>query len=132
MSRFLAHVGLLTYVLAAAAALLWWVPNFLVVNANVAAELSWRYLAGSGIPLALLLVTIAARQSVSPTFRLVPLLVGIVAILVWMLCIKSFHYPPQANFFCAVHVAICGLFGLINLIGYRRQVKESERSRIRT
>lgn len=131
MSRFLAHVGLLTYVLAAIAALFWWVPNFLIVNASVAAEWSWRYLAGSGIPLALLLVTIAARQSLSPSFRLILLLQGIAAILLWMLCIKSFNYPPQANFFCALHVSFCGLFGLLNLIGYRRHVKELERSRIR-
>jgi MFS family permease len=131
MSRILAHVGLLAYVLAAMAALLIWVPNFFVENTQIAAEWSWRYVAASGIPLGLLLVTIAARQSVAPTFKLLLLFEGLAAILVWMLCLKAFHYPPQANFFCSLHVGLCALFGAMNLIGYRREMNQIIRSRIR-
>lgn len=131
MSRVLAHVGLLVYALAALAALLIWVPNFVVLNSQMPAEWSWRYLAGSGIPLGLLLVTIAARQSVAPTFKLLLMFEGLAAILVWMLCLKAFHYPPQANFFCALHVVICVVFSVLNLIGYRREMALIMRSRIR-
>ena len=44
--------------LAALAALLLWLPNFVMVNLQLPAEWSWRYVAGSGVPLGLLLVTI--------------------------------------------------------------------------
>ena len=131
MSRILAHLGLLTYVLAALAALLLWLPNFVMVNLQLPAEWSWRYVAGSGVPLGLLLVTIAARQSIAPTFRLLLLFEGMAAILVGLLCLKAFHYPPQANFFCSLHVGICTLFGLLNLIGYRREMNQITRARIR-
>ncbi|WP_029891376.1 hypothetical protein [Polycyclovorans algicola] len=131
MNRILAQAGLLTYVLAAIAVLLVWIPNFVVVNAQIAAEWSWRYVAASGIPLGLLLTIIAARQSVSPSFKLLLLLEGLAAILVWMFCLKSFNYPPQANFFCALHVGLCVVFGAVNLMGYRRDVKQIDRARLR-
>lgn len=129
MSRVLANFGLVGYVLLAAAALLWWVPNFMLVNTEYVPELSWRYLTASGVPYALLLATVAARQSVTSRFRMSLLMQVVAAGLLLMLALKVFYYPPQANFFCALHLSACGVLTLLNYIGYRRELERLARAR---
>ena len=68
MSRLLSSLGLLSYVLLAALALLWWAPNFFAVNLHRWPDLDYRYVAATGVPYALLLISVAARQSLMPRF----------------------------------------------------------------
>lgn len=128
MSRVLANIGLLIYVLIAAVALLWWAPNFFVVNLHLYPEASYRYIAASGIPMGLLMMTIAARQSLLPRFRLGLMLEAFAAGLMLILGLYSFYYDIQSVFFCAMHVFICAFFSLLNYYGYRRELTQLDRA----
>ncbi|HEX4871690.1 MAG TPA: hypothetical protein VFV27_05185 [Nevskiaceae bacterium] len=123
MNRVLAHTGLLLYVLLAAAALLWWAPNFFAANLHAPPALNYRYLAGSGIPLGLLVMSVAARQSILPRFSLKMLMQVAIAGLLLLLGLMTFQFLAQSVFFCAMHLFVC-LGGLLwNLYGYHRELK---------
>jgi hypothetical protein len=122
MSRLLSSLGLLSYVVLAAAALLWWAPHFFAANLHLWPELNYRYVAATGIPLALLLISVAARQSLMPRFSVVLVLEVVLAGLALFLGIVSFQYLPQAVFFCALHLGICALALVWNLVRYRREL----------
>lgn len=127
MSRFLANLGLLIYVLMSAAALLWWMPNFFIVNLDHLPQLTYRYWTASGLPFGLLMMTLAGRQSVLPHFRLgLTIEVALAGLFLW-LGLYTFYFPAQANFFCAVHLGICAAFSLLNYYGYRREMTQLER-----
>lgn len=127
MSAILANIGLLLYVLMAAGVMLWWMPNYFIVNMELLPQISYRYITATGIPFALLLMTVAGRQSVLPRFRLGLMLEVFVAALFLWLGLYSFYYPPQANFFCAVHLGICFAYSLLNYYGYRRELTKLDR-----
>lgn len=122
MSRFLQSLGLALYVLMAAVALFWWAPHFFAANLHLMPRLDYRYLAATGIPFALLLITVVARQSLMPRFSLMLLLQSLGAALALMLGLISFYYLQQGVFFCALHLAICGLGFVFNLARYRREL----------
>lgn len=123
MSRFLSSLGLVSYVLLAAAALLWWAPHFFAANQHLWPELDYRYVAATGIPFALLLMTVAARQSLMPRFSLVLVLQVVLAGIAGLLGLLSFQFLPQAVFFCALHLGLCAVALLWNLNGYRRELQ---------
>ena len=128
MSRFLANLGLLGYIVISAAALLWWAPNFFISNLDRLPELSYRYVTATGVPFGLFLMTVAARQSLLPRFRLGLMLEVFAATLLLSLALYSFYYPPQANFFCAAHLLICGAFTVVNYYTYRRDLQKLDRA----
>lgn len=126
MSRILANIGLVLYVLLAGVAL-WWSLNFFFANIEIRPQFSYRYLAGTGIPFALLLMTVAGRQAVLPRFRLGLVLEVFAAALFLWLGLYSYYFLPQSNFFCAVHLGICLIFALLNYYGYRRELADLDR-----
>lgn len=123
MSRPLAYLGLSVYVVLAGAVFLWWVPNFFAANLHYPPEWSWRYATATGLPFGALLAVLAAHQSVLPYFRFSLMLQAITGYVLLLLAFKAFYYPPQANFFCALHLGVCGLFTFINYFGYRREME---------
>lgn len=123
MSRVLSNIGLIAYVLLAAAALLWWAPHFFASNLHMWPELNYRYVSATGIPFSLLLMTVAARQSLMPRFSLTLVLQAVLAGLALMLGLLSFQFLPQAVFFCALHLGICALALAWNLNAYRRELQ---------
>jgi hypothetical protein len=123
MSRYLSQLGLATYVLFAAVSLLWWAPHFFAANTHLMPHLDYRYVAATGIPFGLLLVMVAARQSLMPRFSLVLLLWAIFAGLALMLAVVSFYYLKQAVFFCALHLAISGIGFFWHMTRYRRELE---------
>lgn len=127
MSRFLQSLGLALYVLVAMGALLWWAPHFFAANLHLLPKFDYRYIAATGIPLALLLMSVAARQSLMPRFSLVLVLIVVAAALTLMLGFLSFDYLKQSVFFCAIHLAICGLGLLMNLTRYRAELTAWEK-----
>lgn len=127
MSRFLQSLGLASYVLLAIGALLWWAPHFFAANLHLLPKLDYRYMAATGIPLALLLISAAARQSLMARFSLVLVLMVVVAALSLMLGFLSFDYLKQGVFFCALHLAICALGLLFNLSRYRKELAAWEK-----
>jgi len=122
MSRLLSSLGLLSYVLLAALALLWWAPNFFAVNLHRWPDLDYRYVAATGVPYALLLISVAARQSLMPRFSVLLVFQVVLAGLALFLGIIAFDYLPQAVFFCAMHLLLCAASLLWNLVQYRREL----------
>jgi hypothetical protein len=123
MSRFLSNLGLVAYVLVAALALLWWAPHFFAANLHMWPELNYRYVAATGIPFSLLLMSVAARQSLMPRFSLTLILQAVLAGLALLLGLLSFQFLLQAVFFCALHLGICALALAWNLNTYRRELQ---------
>ena len=127
MTRFLSNLGLSAYVLVAVLALLWWAPHFFAVNLHMLPQLNYRYAAASGIPFALLLITIAARQSLMPRFSLALVIQALAAALALMLGLISFNFLRQGVFFCAAHLAICFICLLTNLTRDRQELQAWEK-----
>lgn len=123
MTKFLSNLGLLLYIVLGAAALLWWAPNFFAVNLHAWPPLNYRYFAATGIPLAMLAITVAARQSVTPRFSLLFAAQVLLASLLLLFGILSFNYLPQSVFFCASHLAVCAVLVLWNGFRYRRELQ---------
>jgi hypothetical protein len=129
MSRFLSQIGLLLYILLAAAALIWWAPNFFSVNVSIWPQANYRYITATGIPLGMLLVTVAARQSIMQRFSVNMLVQVLLASLAFQLGIMTFQFLPQSVFFCAVHLAVCAVTIPWNLFKYRRDLQAYEKRR---
>ncbi len=127
MNRVLAVLMIIGYVVLCALLMFWWAPNFFLINTHLLPQLNYRYVAATGIPLGMLLMTLAARQSLIERFSFFLLLQGFVAALLLYRGPLSFYFPPQANFFCAAHLAVCGAGLLWNFFAYRRQVKVYEK-----
>ena len=129
MSRLVGSIVVIGYILACFGTFALWLPNFLAVNITLQPEASWRYLAGSGIPFGMLLVTVIARQSLKGFFSPIMLFQVLFAGSMLYAGLYAFYFPLQANFFCAVHLAICaGGIGW-NLYRHRRELQFWERSR---
>ena len=129
MSRFLSYAGLLVYVVIAALALFWWMPHFFAANLHTLPQLNYRYVAATGVPLALFLATVVARQSLQPRFSLILVLQVVLSSLALWLGIYTFDYTPQSVTFCALHLALSAVFFLWNINRYRRELLEAARRR---
>lgn len=129
MNRILSSLGLMLYILAAAAALVWWAPHFFSVNLHSWPQLNYRYIAASGIPFGLMLISVASRQSLMPQFSVYMLLQVGAAWLFLTLGIMAFNYLPQSVFFCAAHLFVCAVFTVWNFYCYRRDKIALQRRR---
>lgn len=129
MIKILSSTGLAAYVLLAALALLWWSPHFFAANLHLLPQLNYRYVAATGLPFGVMLMIVAARQSLMPRFSLVLVLEVVLAGVALFLGLLSFQYLPQSVFFCAAHLAICGVASVFNLYGYRRDLAAWQKRR---
>lgn len=129
MTRILASLGLAAYVVAAAIALFWWAPHFFSVNLHIWPQANYRYAAATGIPFALLLIAVAARQSLLPRYSVSLLLQVLSAGLFLLLGLLSFGFLPQSVFFCAAHLALCAVFVAWDLFRYRAELHRFEQRR---
>lgn len=129
MNRLISNVGLAGYVLLAAILLFWWAPHFFLANLQIAPQGNYRYIGATGIPMALLAVVIAARQSLLPRFSLVLTLELLAAAVLMYLGIISFNFLPQSVFFFAAHLGVCGLFVAVNAFRYRQEIAQWEKRR---
>jgi len=121
MTQWFARLSLFIYALVCLAAFAWWAPNFFSANPNFKPQWDLYYIAGSGVPYGLLVLSIVALQSILKNFSFLLALEFILSsLLVW--CVnQSFYYPPQAAFFCPVLVWFCLALVLVNLFMYQRE-----------
>lgn len=123
------YTGLLVYFLGAVTAFVWWAPQFFTVNTHLPIELTYRYTTASAVPMGIFLISVVARQALMPRFSLV--LVNQVLLtggFLWC-ALYAFYYPPQANFFAAMHLLAVVVFTLWNFYQYRRTLMLIERYR---
>lgn len=123
MGLFFSRFGVACYALLCAIVLAWWLPHFFAANLALVPQADYRYLAASGLPFGLFLLTAVARQALWPSLRWFVLLQVFLASITLYACKLSFYYAPQATFFCPLHVWFCGAFLLMNLYQYRRELK---------
>lgn len=129
MSRLIGSIVVIGYILACFGAFAIWLPNFLAVNITLAPEFSWRYLAATGVPFGMLLVTVIARQSLKGFFSPIMLFQVLFAGALLYAGLYAFYFPLQANFFCAAHLALCVAGFAWNLYRHRKELALWERSR---
>jgi hypothetical protein len=101
---------MLAYFAGAAWLLLCWMPKFFELNAGTDAHSGFRFIAASGLPLALLLLAAAFRQANRAKLALGTLIeVGVaVWLLVWALSMLYEARPSTVLSFA--HVGLCVLF----------------------
>lgn len=129
MSRLIGSIVVIGYVLTCFGVFALWLPNFLGINIATMPEASWRYVAATGVPFGLLLVTVIARQSLKGFFSPVMLFQVLFAGSLLYAGLFAFYFPLQANFFCASHVALCAIGVGWNLYRHRKELALWERSR---
>ncbi len=71
MNRVLGLLFVLAYLVLCFGTLAYWLPNFFAVNFQHSPELSYRYVAATGFPFGVLLVTVIARQSFKQYFSII-------------------------------------------------------------
>ena len=126
MNRFLSNIAVIVYVLLSGFMLFWWAPHFFISNMHLEVSFNPRYIAATGFPFGLLLAMCAARQSLYGRFSVGAALQSVASGLTLWLGVYTFYFPPQANFFCRVHVWVTLFFVLLSFWQYRRVVKEIE------
>lgn len=128
MNRLLGSVVVIAYVLACFGVFAWWMPNFFAVNIELLPEVNYRYVAATGIPFGLLLVTVIARQSLKGYFSPVMLFQVLFAGALLYAGLYAFYFPLQANFFCAAHLVVCAAGVVWNLYRHRKELALWERT----
>lgn len=128
MNRLLGSFLVIVYLIACFAIFAWWLPNFLAVNIELLPQLSYRYLAATGVPFGLLLVTVIARQSLKGFFSPVMLFQVLFAAVLLYAGLYAFYFPLQAKFFCAAHLLVCVLGFFWNLNRHRKELALWERA----
>lgn len=123
MTRALGTVLVLLYVVLSFAILAIWLPNFFAVNTTYTPELSWRYIAASGLPFGLLLVTVISRQAFIGFFSIGMLFQVLVAAAMLYAGLYAFYVPTQSNFFCMAHLVVCAIALLLNMLAHRKELK---------
>ena len=102
-------------------------PNFFAVNIDLLPQPTYRYVAATGIPYGLLLVTVIARQSLKGYFSPVMLFHVLFAGVLLYAGLYAFYFSLQANFFCAAHLAVCAAGIVWNLYRHRKELALWER-----
>ena len=105
----------------------YWAPHFFSANTHLPIDLNYRYLTASGVPFALMLISVIARQSLQPAFSMVLLMQVLFAAGFGWCALYAFYYPPQANFFASMHLLTCFSVIVVNFYQYRRTLKMRER-----
>lgn len=122
MNRALGFIFVLGYLVLCFATLAFWLPNFFAVNFTLPPELTYRYLAATGLPFGLLLVTVIARQSFKEFFSIVMFFQVFTAGAFLYAALYSFYFTKQSNFFSAGHLLLCGSGVLWNLYQHRKEL----------
>lgn len=128
MNRILGYVFILGYLALCFATLAYWLPNFFAVNFLHSPELGYRYVAATGLPFGILLVTVIARQSFKVHFSVTMFFQVFAAGAFLYAALYSFYYPKQSNFFCAAHLAVCLLGVAWNFHHHRKELQRFERA----
>lgn len=123
MTWVISRIGIVVYAVLCAAALAWWLPQFLAVNLTMLPRLDYRYIAATGIPFGVFLLTAVARQSLWTKLDLIVVFQTFLTAITLYACKLTFYYAPQSGFFCPLHVWLCVAFVLLNLYHYRRRAK---------
>ena len=117
-------VLMLAYFAGAAWLLLCWMPRFFELNAGTDAHSGFRFIAASGLPLALLLLAAAMRQANRAKLALGTLVeVGVVVWLLWWALTTLYAVRPS-TVLAFVHVALCVM--LIPWMLFRAVVPEPD------
>lgn len=127
MSRVLGLIFILGYLVLCFATLAYWLPNFFAVNFTHVPEATYRYIAASGLPFGLLLVTVIARQSLKGYFSITMFFQVFTAGALLYAGLYAFYYPKQSNFFCAAHLVVCVVSVAWNLYHHRKELARHER-----
>lgn len=127
MNRVLGLIFVLAYLVLCFATLAYWLPNFFAVNFMLQPEASYRYLAATGLPFGLLLMTVIARQSLKIHFSIVMFFQVFSAGALIYAGLYSFYFPKQSNFFCAAHLLMCVAGSVWNLYHHRKELARYER-----
>ncbi len=128
MNRVLGLVFILAYLVLCFATLTYWLPNFFAVNFLRVPELGYRYVAATGLPFGILLVTVIARQSFKVFFSITMFFQVFAAGALLYAGLYSFYYPKQSTFFCAVHLFICAAGVVWNFHHHRKELQRYERT----
>ncbi len=123
MTRILGTIMVLAYVVIAFITLAIWLPNFFAANFDYTPEASYRYLAATGLPFGLLLVTVIARQALKGFFSITMLFQVFVSAALLFAGLYSFYYTRQSNFFCAMHLLLCAVSILWNMYYHRKELE---------
>ncbi len=123
MTRVLGTVMVFAYIVICFGILALWLPNFFAVNIGYSPEASYRYLAATGLPFGLLLVTVIARQSLKAYFSITMFFQVLLAAVLLFAGLFSFYYTRQSNFFCASHLLLCALSMVWNLYYHRKELE---------
>lgn len=125
-TRLCANGGMIAYFILCVVTLFWWAPHFLSANADMPVQWTYRYVAATGIVFGFLVMTVIARQSVTPYFSFI--LLGHIMLCGLLLAggLYTFSYLPQANLFCATHLLLSGVLVLWNFFQYRKAVSDVE------
>ena len=129
MSRLLGSLLVLGYVALCFMTLAVWMPNFFAANLELLPGMSYRYLAATGAPFGLLLVTVIARQALKGFFSITMFFQVLLAGSLLYAGLYAFYYPLQANFFCPMHLIICAAGIAWNLYHHRKELAHYERAR---
>jgi hypothetical protein len=108
--------------------LTYWLPNFFVVNFTLMPELSYRYIAATGLPFGILLVAVIARQSFKRFFSVTMFFQVFAAAALLYASLYAFYYPAQSNFFCAAHLFVCATGVAWNFHHHRKELQRYERT----
>lgn len=128
MNRALGLIFVVGYLVLCFATLAYWLPNFFAVNFLHTPEASYRYLAATGLPFGLLLVTVIARQSLKVYFSIVMFFQVFAAGAFLYAALYAFYFPKQSNFFCAAHLFLCGTGVVWNLYQHRKELARFQRA----
>lgn len=128
MSRALGLIFIVGYLVLCFATLAYWLPNFFAVNFLLAPEMSYRYIAATGLPFGILLVTVIARQSLKGYFSITMFFQVFAGGALLYAALYAFYYPKQSNFFCAAHLAICVVGVIWNIYHHRKELQRHERA----
>ncbi|MES2883191.1 MAG: hypothetical protein V4709_00165 [Pseudomonadota bacterium] len=128
MNRVLGLFFVLAYLVLCFATLAYWLPNFFVANFQHAPELSYRYVAATGLPFGVLLVTVIARQSFKQFFSIIMFFQVFAAGALLYAALYAFYFPKQANFFCAMHLLMCFSGIVWNIHQHRKELSRFERA----
>lgn len=126
LARISANGCMIAYFLLCVITLFWWAPHFLNANDHMPVLWTYRYVAASGIVFGFLVMTVIARQSVTPFFNFILLGQVLVCGLLLLLGLYTFYYLPQSNTFCALHLLFSGVLILWNFYQYRKAVSGVE------
>ena len=128
MSRMLGLIFIFGYLVLCFATLAYWLPNFFAVNLVLEPQLTYRYVAATGLPFGILLVTVIARQSLKGFFSITMFFQVFAAGALLYAALYAFYFNRQAVFFSAAHLLVCALGVIWNIYHHRKDLARHEQA----